>query len=978
MLRVHVAVLSALLALPRASVALDPRKALTQYTRTVYAQEQGLPQDTIRAIVQTPDGYLWLGTDEGLARFDGYEFSVFNRDRGGLPGNSVTSLAASADGTLWIGTNNGLARYRDRSFRSFGTKDGLPDNGISALVAARDGSLWIVAGVFLTHYEHGRFTTFAPGTAMPLDAVRSVYEDRAHRLWIGGFGALLKRENGRFESVLPAGFLAGEVVVNILRDRHENLWVAGTQGLIMIPPGGAPKRFSVRDGLPDAFVRWLWEDRDGAIWAGTNGGLCRFENGRFVAPLATSGGERDWVRCIYEDREGDLWVGMNTGLARYRDDLFTTYSKAEGLPSDQPTAVYQDRKGRIWVGFHDSGVMEFGPMHRCFTTRQGLASNEVFDIREDRQGALLVSTREGLCRMEDGRFRRISPPDRLGRRIVFDTLEDSRGRLWLATPAGVSELAGGQMRNLIPGGPLLNTMPVALAEGRGGTLWAGTYAKGLWRYEEGAQKLFTTADGLSSDQIRALLQDADGTLWIGTFGGLNRLRGGSFARYTSQDGLLSDNISHMEDDGRGYLWLSTTRGICRIARQQLEDFAAGRLRRLTPVNYGVQDGLRSAQCAPSYPVGGGGFRSADGRIWFPTTRGLAVVDRSGRSLPVLPAVVQVVEMTADGTAFDVGAPARVAAGDGRVQIRYVGIHLSAPERVRYAYRMEGVDKDWVPAGTRRVADYNSLRHGKYRFLVRAEIAGAAAGQAAYSFQVLPHFYETWWFRLFCALLLAGAVAGVFALRVRAIRSRFALVLAERARLAREIHDTLAQGFVGISSQLDAVAMCMPREDAPARRYLDLARKMARHSLTEARRSVMDLRASVLEGQDLGAALQVGAAMWVAGSRTAAEVEVTGPPAAMRQETEQHLLRIAQEAVTNVVKHAGASKVSVRLHREPRKVYLRIVDDGCGFDPQNAFSSAEGHFGLLGMRERAERLGGELRLESEPGRGTRLELVVPTT
>jgi signal transduction histidine kinase len=518
---------------------------------------------------------------------------------------------------------------------------------------------------------------------------------------------------------------------------------------------------------------------------------------------------------------------------------------------------------------------------------------------------------------------------------------------------------------------------VTLCEGRDGALWAGTYGKGLWRIQGEDARLFTMADGLSNNQIRSLYQDPEGTLWIGTFGGgLDSLRDGRFQAFTAKDGLLSDNIASLTDDGES-LWLSTTRGICRIAKHQLREFAEHKRKTLEPANYGVEDGLRSAQCSPSYPIGGGGYRTSDGRLWFTTARGLAVLDPRALQKAGPEPVVHLVEMTADGLPVDLGHAARLAPGGSqRIQIRYTAIHLSAPERVRYSYKLEGLDAEWVSAGGRRLINYNSLRHGRYRFLVRASLPGGAASQVAYSFELLPRFYETTWFRLLCAALVLACAWAVFRLRVRQIRYRFALVLDERARLAREIHDTLAQGFVGISSQLDAVAMCLPDETAPVRKYLDMARKMARHSLTEARRSVMDLRASVLEGQDLAAALESSARLWTAGSGVDMDVDVSGPRTALSEEAEQQLLRIAQEAVTNVLKHAGASQIWVKLHIEARRLFLRIVDNGCGFEQQDAFSTQGGHFGLIGMRERAERLGGELRLASQPGGGTEVEVKVP--
>jgi signal transduction histidine kinase/ligand-binding sensor domain-containing protein len=958
--------------------ALDPRKSLTQYSRTVWTQERGLPQDTIRAITQTKDGYLWLGTDEGLARFDGYEFVVFHKGNGDLPDNSITALAAANDGSLWIGTQNGLTQYRDGRFRTFTTKDGLPDSAITALYSDHDDDLWIIAGIYLARYKDGKFSSYRPEKDIPVSSARAVCEDRNHDLWVAGFSRVARRTGGRFVTAIPENVLNGMVVLSMIADRRGNIWIAGNMGILRRSPDGTVQRFGTRDGLPDQSVRCLWADRDGNIWAGTNYGMARLQGNRFVTNGSESRDDIDVVRCLFEDHEGDLWIGANGGLSRWRNDIFMVYGKSEGLPSDEPNAVYQDRAGRVWVGFNDFGIMQFaGASSRQYTMKDGMPDRDVFQIREAMNGDLLISTRQGVTRMHNGSFTTYSPPDPLARKGVFDAIEDEQGALWLATPTGLSVVRGKQFHNIVPGGPLLIDFMVTLSVAQDGAIWAGTYGKGLWKVKGDERRQYTVSDGLSSDQIRSLYHDSDGVLWIATFGGgLNAMHDGKIFHYGAKDGLLSDNIGKVYDDGES-LWLSTTRGICRISKHQLYDFSAHRRSRLEPQNYGVEDGLRSAQCAPAYPTAGGGVRTVDGRLWFTTGRGLAVLDPDARKPVQLPPAAHIVQMTANGDTVELGAAARLSPGSQRLQIRYTGIHLSAPERVQYFYRLEGLDADWVPAGSRRVINYNSLPHGDYRFVVRAELPdGGPSSLASYDFRVLPQFWETLWFRVLCGAALLAAAWAIYQLRLRQMRSRFALVLDERARLAREIHDTLAQGFVGISSQLDAVALSMPEESTPARSYLDLARRMARHSLTEARRSVMDLRSSELEGQDLAAAIQSGTMLWTAGSGVEVAVHVSGPVAELPEQMEQNLLRIAQEAVTNVLKHASANKIWVRIRVEARMLYLGIIDDGRGFDQHDVFASRGGHFGVIGMRERAERLGGELRLASHPGQGTQVEVTVP--
>lgn len=956
--------------------ALNPHRALTQYTRTVWTQEHGLPQDSVRAIAQTKDGYLWLGTDEGLAQFDGYDFVIFNKENGALPSNSVAALLAAKDGSLWIGTLGGLTCYRDGKFTTFTKKDGLGDSSVNSIAEDNTGAIWVAAGIYVNRFQDGKFTNFSPRQGLPIQALRTVYSGRDGSIYVGGFGGVLRHQGDQFVSVLGP---VGDIVNSLLQDRNGNLWVGGSFGLLTRRPDGTLRHYTMQDGLPATFVRCIWEDRDGNIWAGTDGGLARLENGHFESDSLGSSHERDWVRSIYEDTEGNLWVGMNSGLVRLRNDLFSVYGESEGLPSDEPTTVYQDHRGRIWVGFHDGGLVQLadGKPLRVYTQKDGLPSNEIFSIREDRQGDLLIAARGGPSRMHDGHFVNPVWNDPLNRRVAFDFLQDRNGKLWVATPAGVIELEGTRSAIVIPGGSQLNNDPVVLCETRDGSLWAGTYGEGLWRLKNGQLQLYTVADGLSSNQIRSLMEGTDGTLWIGTFGGgLDALRNGQFFHVSARDGLLSDNVSHIEDDGSS-LWLSTTRGICRVLKQQIWDLIQGRIRKVDPVNYGVEDGMRSAQCAPGYPTSGGGTRSSDGRLWFPTSFGLAVLDPRDRP-PAPPApVVHLLEVAVDGHPIPAAAgEAKLPPGNGRVQFRYTGIYLSAPERVRYSYQLEGIDNEWISSVARRVTNYNSLPHGKYRFTVRAAVGNGPSGEASYEFELLPHYYQTNWFRYLCALLAAAAIWGLYNLRLRQIRQRFALVLEERGRLAREIHDTLAQGFVGISSQLDAVALTLDGHVELARKHLDLARKMVRHSLTEARRSVMDLRASALEGHDLPSALSEAAHQWTAGSPVQVRVDVEGENRPLPEETEQHLLRIAQEAVTNAVKHARASEVNIHLEMANRQLRLRVADNGRGFEQDEAFSEVGGHFGLLGMRERAERLGGELRLHSEPGQGTEVAVTVP--
>jgi signal transduction histidine kinase len=488
---------------------------------------------------------------------------------------------------------------------------------------------------------------------------------------------------------------------------------------------------------------------------------------------------------------------------------------------------------------------------------------------------------------------------------------------------------------------------------------------------------YTVANGLPAEQLRTVRAGRDDTLWIGTIGdGLLWRRNGRFYHASAAEGLGADNIASIVEDHAGDLWLSTPRGIWRVDRTSLEQFTAGRARTLRSEWFGVPDGLRSAQCSPTYPGGGGSAVTGDGWLWFPTGQGLALLNPAApvpaRHAPRL--LIHAEEF--DGKTLPIAAPAVYGPGAGRIVLRFAAIYLRAPEAVSYRFRLDGVDRDWIPAGARRSAAYSNLSPGHYLFHARAEAAGATTEQI-FRFTIRPHFYETYWFAATLLAALAALLWGAWQLRVRTLRSRFHLVLDERARLARELHDTLAQDFVGLAALLDAIALGWKADTTAAAQKLELARRMVRHSLTEARRSVMDLRAAALQGQTLGEALASAAPLWSAGRSIEVRLDIAPPGAILPEETEQHLLRIAQEAVHNAARHSGAHTVTVRLRAEHDDLVLAIVDDGRGFDVSNAFDPAGGHFGILGMRERAGRIGGRLELRSTPGGGTVVEVRVRT-
>ena len=959
------------------AAALDPHTSLDQYSRRAWPSE--LLRRSVRAITQTTDGYLWLASDEGLIRFDGYEFSNLTKSDGSLPEEAISALCAARDGSLWIGTRNGLSHYVNKQFFHYTTKDGLPDNFISKIFEDHTGTLWIAAGAHLARLKSGAFKTFKPQQEIPITVVNDMSEDSHGQLWVGGRGGIAKLTEETFVSATILPEVSDKTPTAILADRHDNVWAASASGLMERLPSGKVQWYGESHGMPATSVYSLLEDRDGNIWVGTGKGLARLERNRIVTSHNDSPMHNDSaVRSVFEDHDANLWVASPDGLNLLRDNAFTTYYQAR-LPSDEPNTVVQDRRGRAWVGFHSSGLALVSKEgQKTYTTRDGLPSNEILSIRENGAGDLLIGTRSGLVHIRGTHLGNFMPDDFLKGKAVFDTLENTAGenagsKLWAAVDGGLIEFDAGKRRDLIPLDSSTLNPVVNLYQGRDGVLWAGTDGKGLWRIQRDRKRLFTTADGLSSNWIRSIYQDPDGTLWIGTFGGgLDSLRDGRFFRFTTKEGLPSNNVMKVIDSGETLL-LNTTSGIYQLPKRQLHDFQEGKRQLLVPINYALSEGLSSARCTPNnFPYGGGG--GTEGRLWFTTSCGLAVLspDKIKRFLPP---VAHVEEMIADGRSVDLTHGARLKLETGRIEFRYAGIHLGAPQRVQYAYRLEGLDPDWVQAGSRRVADYNSMGPGQYRFVLRTWLSDGIPSETFYSFQLLPAFYATAWFRFLCVILALTATFAIYRLHVWQIQNRFELVLEERAGLARELHDTVVQNLFGIASQLEAVLQGTPDE----RRHLETALRMTRYSLTEARRSLTDLRLSRLEGQDLTIALQSGIRSWTAESEVRVDFDVDSGSSGVTLpgQAKQELLRIAQEAVCNSLKHAGANKIRVNLHVEGRTLCLRIADDGRGFEQRDALSTQEEeHFGLIGMYERAERLGGDLRLVSHRGQGTEVEVTVP--
>ncbi|HJQ26932.1 MAG TPA: two-component regulator propeller domain-containing protein [Blastocatellia bacterium] len=961
--------------------ALPLAKPVSRYVHSVWRTDDGLPQNYVVGIIQTRDGYLWLATQEGIARFDGSKFTVFDkRNTEQIKDNNIQTLYEDRDGNLWFGTEGGgVVRYRHGEFFAYTRADGLSSDIVDAIYQDHEGNLWVGTLEGLSRYKDGVFTNYHTGDGLANNTVLAIYEDREGRLWVGTERGLTWFRDGRSRTYTTKDGLADDLVRSICEDHEGALWFGTRKGLSRMQ-GEKFTTYSTQQGMANNSVLAICEDSDQTLWVGTDGGgLCRREGARFTSYSKKDGLSDDSVAALFEDREGNLWIGTyGGGLNRLKDGRFTAYTAANGLSADMARAITEDREGDLWIGTRN-GLNRFKQgRFSAYTTQQGLADNSVLSLCGGSGGVLWVGTRSGLNRFKDGRFTTYTTRNGLSDDTVLSIVEDRDNSLWVGTAAGLNRMKDGRFTAYRSKDGLSNDSILSLYQDHEGALWVGTDGGGLNRFKDGRFSAYTTQDGLTNNVVLSLYEDAEQTLWVGTAGGLNRFKDGRVTGYTIKDGLFDDTVYQILEDRRGNLWMSCNKGVFRVSKAELAEVAAGQRAAISSISYGTADGMESRECNGGFQPAG--WKTRDGRLWFPTIKGVAVVDPESIKINELIPPVVIEQVIVDQKPVPTGVAARFLPGKSKFEFHFTGLSYLAPEKVQFKYKLEGFDKDWVDAGTRRDAAYTNIPPGHYTFRVLAcnnDLVWNEQG-AAFDFYLQPYFYQTVWFYALCAFAAALLGWAIYHIRVKQMRAQFAAVLAERSRLAREIHDTLTQCFVGISFQLEAVAGSLQRSPQVAEQHLQLAHKMVRNSLSEARRSVWEMRSQALASGDLAHVLSDTLQQMTAGTKIRGEVRVHGKVVRLPSRLEMNLLRVGQEAITNALKHARPGHLLVELSYEPRLMRLRVRDDGCGFDPAAPTPESGEAFGLVGMRERAEQVGGRLTINSAPGQGAEIEITVPVT
>jgi ligand-binding sensor domain-containing protein len=956
----------------------DSRPASASYSRRIWQSPDGLPEDFAQALAQTPDGHLWIGTSGGLVRFDGVRFTVFNAtSEPAFKGASVYSLLTARDGTLWAGTEgSGLVRYRDGAFRIFGALEGLTNLFVRVVFEDRHGTIWVGTDRGLFRFEGTALRRIDGHGDVPSMSVHTICEDRNGRILVGGRG-LLVLDGDRTHYYRSDSTLADNSIRTIRESRDGAVWIGTVSGLRRIDGGVRGNPFLVQRTVDGTNISMLYESTSGQMWIATYGrGLMRFDKSGLLTLTSPASLPHDNVLAVFEDAEGNVWVGTQGGLLRLRASAAHTITVVDGVPLSINT-IYEDPHGALFVAALNGRLFQ--------VSRQTLvpvdlpARLEDLPIRNvfrDSRDRLWIGTDgQGVAHVDGRTVLRHTMKDGLVNDFVRAFCEDREGGIWIGTDGGLSYWRSGAFHNFTTSNGLVYSSIRVLLLDRGGTLWVATDG-GVSRIRSGAVIADPALDRLRGHRVWALHEDAGGGVWIGTQGaGLFLLKDGRLTQFTTEHGLPSDKIHFIGEDRQGYLWMSGPGGVASVLRADLETTGGNPSRHVAVRVYGTTEGLNTNQMTGGVQTAG--VITSTGEVWLPSAKGAVriVPEPPERRTPVSLSIEQVI---ADGRPVPSATELTLPPGDGKLEIHYTSIRLGTPERVRFKYWMENFERDWTLAGQRRVAYYTNIPPGSYRFHVAAYETNDPqnATVTVMNIGLRPHFYRTRWFLALCVLTLATSGGGAYWLHVRSIRRQFAAVLDERSRLAREMHDTLIQGCVGVSTLLEAASHAQEISPNLGGELLDRARSEVRAAVDEARLAVWNLRRGSPHGDRLVPAVSQLARRMALEAGIDIRVQAEGSPVALGSETEGSLLMLIREALQNAIRHAAPRNLSVVLGFDRKRLRVEIEDDGLGFDPGADDSEDSHHYGIVGMRERVERLDGEFHLASSPGKGTRVHLSIP--
>lgn len=801
-------------------------KSIKQYVHEIFTIREGLPQNSASSIIQSKDGYLWFATQEGVARFDGVRFKVIDRiSDTALVDSWIVRIVEDAAGGIWMrpfGFAPGLNYYKNGVARFVSKADGLPSNRPITWEVDKEGGIWIGTDRGISYHRDGTFTNYSAVDGLPSDTVFALTLDRRGALWISSNRGIARLNDGKIEKLTGTSAFPDTIAFrfndlrNTLEDRNGTIWMVTNRGLLA-HKDGTTRAYSTKEGLISTTIFCLYEDRNGALWIGTNRGLCRFQNGVFTSFGFPAASLENSVFQIHEDEEGSLWLLMGVGISRFANGNYERFTKADGLSDNNTQTMLIDREGSIWVSSFGGGVDRFrNGKFITYSSRTGLGFDQVQPVMEDSKGNLWAgSNNNGLARLKDGVITHYDSRNGLPGNDVNDLGEDREGNVWVSTTNGLVSYKDGKWtprskgtgndrdilgnvltllrsgdflvgsRNQVftfQGGayrPLfrLDSLPnnqnfiSDLWEDSRGTLWFSAN-RGTFSYRDGQVKPATLPDGSQMEQARSFYEDKEGILWFGgARAGLYRVKDDQISSIGPKQGLFDYNAYTILEDAQGYFWLSCNKGVYRVSRKELNDVAEGRAAIVQCTSYGEADGMESRECNGGYSPSGTKLR--DGRLAFPTVRGVAIVNPADIRLNEVPPPVVIDQFLAEGALQQFSGPLSIAAGTQRFEFRYVGVSFIGGERVRYKYKLEGQDNDWIDAGTRREAFYNNLSPGVYTFRVIAANSDGIWNEtgASMTFELRPFFYQTTWFLGVGILLFLTTGPSLYFLRVRSMKRR---------------------------------------------------------------------------------------------------------------------------------------------------------------------------------------------------------------
>jgi signal transduction histidine kinase/ligand-binding sensor domain-containing protein len=963
-----VVLLAAQLLLSSAADARPLSHGIDDFTIRTWNEQNGLASSRISAIEQDQDGYLWLGTDAGVVRFDGIRFVPLTAVGDVvMPMTTVTAILSTQDRSLWISYQgrSGLLRVQNGKVTSYGPQDGLPDGYVPTLYEDRAGHVWLGHTGGLFRFDGTRWNTDTD-PSLKGDPVLAVYESRDGKFWVATPKAVLRRERAGAALVQVDTVSVSSVAFQGFSEAPDGtMWIGDfRQGFRQV--GHPAPRVPEHRG-------WgvqLLHDHRGNFWVATrNQGLWRVtidRNGRSSVDVLTPGHGlvADSVQCVFEDREGNIWLGTQAGLQQLAPNRVTPIAS---LPLARAVAMTPD--GSVWIG-SATGLTRFSEngQRRDYTEVDGVGGSVVLALHVDTRGVLWISTESGVSRYQNGRFTGVTIRSDNAIQRVFSIastsssvwLRDTARRLFrvvaadsVATPKDVPA----DFETMVLSGDSHDNVWIGSRAGRAGVLHPnGTFE--THQFDIGT--------------ISTIYESADGSMWIGGDEGLAHFVNGRTHTLRLSHGLPTHVRAIVEDEDR-VLWVGLQTGIARIEPLEIE-------RAASQPDYRVQYRMfNTADGAAGVPMNEGSLtalRARDGRLWFATSAGVTVVDphHTGAARSTPPVILETV--TADGKPFSPQPGVMLPPKVTNVQFAFTALALTDSARVRFKYRLEGLDRDWVDADTTRQASYANLGPGEYRFAVMASNGDGAWGTpTALDFSVTPTFYETRWFDALCVLTGLLLLAIFWRMNARRVRHQFALVLAERIRMSRAIHDTLLQGLAGLALQLDDLAHGPEVEHAATGERLRRIRRRVEEYIREARQSIWDLRSPVLEQRAFPDAIREVGSRAIADREVALDVRIKGAPQPCSPVIEQQLLLICQEALTNAVRHGAPQRVDVELEYGGEELRVLVRDDGRGFDP-GSLERVSGHYGVISMRERAAQVRGRLTIASAPGKGTSVETIIP--